>query len=174
MGNDNAVNTQITDAVVESLAATLGSGPAHSTAVLEAVMAETLGMHMHNAVTTQHNSKLLSQASTAQSCARILALSMPATSGSANAAKTVQGPTGPQGPKGDSGPQGLQGATGSMGAQGVVGPQGPRGPQGDPGTPVASSASGVPTVITVAAPETESELPEVQVIDVEGQDIDPR
>ncbi|MBU1002271.1 MAG: RebB family R body protein [Proteobacteria bacterium] len=167
MGKHNAVNTQITDSVIETLESTVGSGPSHSMAVLESVMAETLGMQMHNAVTTQHNAKLVSQASLAQSCARILAAqgSPPMASPSSPQAVTV-----PKGPKGDMGPQGLQGPTGSVGAQGVVGAQGPQGPKGASGSPGQETI----TVVSELVPDNIPTPPEARVIEVPGKDIDPR
>jgi len=52
-------------------------GPADSQpmAMLNNVMAETLGMSMHNAVNNQHNAQLVNTAATTSTCARILAAS---------------------------------------------------------------------------------------------------
>lgn len=170
MGKDNAVNTQITDSVIEALESTVGSGPSHSMAVLESVMAETMGMHIHNAVTTQHNAKLVSQASTAQTCARILAAMGVLPPISPGSPQVVPGP---KGPKGDMGPQGLQGATGSAGVQGVVGPQGPQGPQGPKGAP-GSPGQDTVTVVSELIPDSIPTPPEARVIEAPGRDIDPR
>ena len=44
----------------------------NSTAMLSNVLADTLGMSMHNAVTQQQNAQMLNSASTTAACARIL------------------------------------------------------------------------------------------------------
>jgi len=44
----------------------------NSTALLSNVLADTLGMSMHNAVTQQQNAQMLNSASTTAACARIL------------------------------------------------------------------------------------------------------
>lgn len=169
MGKNNAVNTQITDSVIESYEATVGSGPSQSMAMLDVVMSNSLGTGMQNAVTTQHNASLTALAATTQACARILAVfgEQPdvGTPGPA-------GPAGPKGPKGDMGAQGLQGPTGSTGTRGVVGPQGPVGPTGPQG---ASGTAGTSSPIVVNAPPApEPDTPEPRIIDVPGEDIDPR
>jgi hypothetical protein len=50
-----------------------GTTSSPSLAILNNVMAETIGMSMHNAVTTQHNAQMLNSATTTSTCARILA-----------------------------------------------------------------------------------------------------
>ncbi len=72
MSDAGTVNDQITDAVTQGIAAVLGHAPAESSAMLDAVMAETLGMSMHNAVTAQHNMQMVSAASVTATCARII------------------------------------------------------------------------------------------------------
>ena len=42
-------------------------------AMMHAVMVETLGMSMHNAVNTQHHAQQMNNAATTSTCARILA-----------------------------------------------------------------------------------------------------
>lgn len=139
MTEEYGVNSQITDSVSQACASTIGQAPSHSMAVLDSVMAETLGMHMHNAVTTQHNAKLVGLASVTSTCARILAISGPAIPGLDGA----PGPAGPTGPAGPVGPMGPQGPSGSTGPQGSIGMTGPQGPKGDPGTSASSTGSSV-------------------------------
>ena len=52
-----------------------GSADSQPMAMLNNVMAETLGMSMHNAVNNQHNAQLVNTAATTSTCARILAAS---------------------------------------------------------------------------------------------------
>lgn len=108
-------------------------------AIVSTVMAETLGMSMHNAVTAQHNAQLVNAAATTSTCARILS--------TAGAEPTpIPGPPGPPGPVGSTGsigPDGLRGPSGATGAQGPLGltgetgETGPQGPQGAPPPPEA-------------------------------------
>lgn len=49
-----------------------GSAGSQPMAMLNNVMAETIGMSMHNAVTTQHNAQLVNTAAATSACARIL------------------------------------------------------------------------------------------------------
>ncbi|BBD10078.1 RebB family R body protein [Desulfovibrio ferrophilus] len=167
MGKDNAVNTQITDSVIEMLESTVGSGPSHSMAVIDSVMAETMSMHMHNAVTTQHNAKLVGQASMAQTCARILAVQ----SFGGPVFTSVPGPAGPKGPPGDMGQQGLRGAPGSVGAQGPIGAQGVKGAKGEPCSSGQTTRVVVPDIVVE---DVQPIIPEVEVIAPDGQIIDPR
>ena len=51
-----------------------GSANSQSVAMLNNVMAETIGMSMHNAVTAQHNAQMLNSATTTTTCARILSV----------------------------------------------------------------------------------------------------
>jgi hypothetical protein len=52
-----------------------GSANSQSFAMINSVMAGTIGMSMHNAVATQHNAQILNSASTTSTCARILSVS---------------------------------------------------------------------------------------------------
>jgi hypothetical protein len=70
--DDSTVNSQITDSVSQSSAATIGQAAAESFAILDVVMAETLGMGMHNAVSAQHGMQLVSSAAVTATCARML------------------------------------------------------------------------------------------------------
>src|SRR5689334_16927728 len=66
------VNDQITDSVTQVDTAVVGNAPAQTTSMLDAVMAESIGMAMYNAVTTQHNSQMVASAAVAAACARML------------------------------------------------------------------------------------------------------
>lgn len=153
MAQEFDVNSQITDSVTQVVSNAIGQGSSQSMAMINTVMAETLGMFMHNAVNAQHNSQMIGTASTTSTCARMLGISegIPPDKGS-------PGPPGPQGPKGDPGSQGLRGPSGPVGAKGsigMVGPQGPPGPvktvqpasrvtqvtHGDPATPGGDPAA---------------------------------
>lgn len=114
-------NTQIND--LQQLQELLKEADqSKSMTIVNTVMAETLGMSMHNAVTAQHNAQLVNAAATTSTCARILA-----TYGEA-APDLKQGPAGPTGQPGPVGPTGLRGPTGATGAQGPIGVTGPPSP----------------------------------------------
>jgi hypothetical protein len=66
------VNDQVSDAVAEANTTVLGNAPAGSQGLLDTVMAETIGMLLHNAVTAQHNAQMVSSAAVTAACARIL------------------------------------------------------------------------------------------------------
>ncbi len=68
-----SVNDQIVDAVRETNAVNIGTAEAGSKALLDIVMAQTVGMSMHNAVTAQHNDRMVAEAAVAATCARLLA-----------------------------------------------------------------------------------------------------
>jgi hypothetical protein len=72
MADEGTVNSQITDSVTQVDTTILGNAPAQSTGMLDAVMAESIGMAMYNAVTTQHNSQMVASAAVAAACARML------------------------------------------------------------------------------------------------------
>ena len=128
---------------VNDLRQSLQGGSASPTvAILNNVMAETMGMSMHNAITAQHNAQMIGNASTTSTCARLL---------SVIGAQMIPGPPGPPGPAGPQGPMGgtgLTGPSGSTGAQGVIGMVGPsgaegaEGPAGPPGPPGPQGAPG--------------------------------
>lgn len=126
MANEYDVNSQITDSVTQANTNAIGQGPAQSMSMIDAVMAETLGMSMHNAVNAQHNSQMIGTASTTSTCARMLAMFGGVPQGSGG----PPGPPGPPGPKGAPGPTGLRGAPGPVGAKGSIGMVGPTGPPG--------------------------------------------
>jgi len=69
---DDLVNTQVRDAVQFANFTVMGNAGSESASMLDALMAETVGMAMYNAVNTQHNAQMISQAAVAASCARML------------------------------------------------------------------------------------------------------
>lgn len=83
---DNEIYTEIAN-----LQKLVRGNTSQSFAMLNTVMAETIGMSMHNAVSTQHNSQTLNSAATASTCARILsvigakALAVPAAASASDA-----------------------------------------------------------------------------------------
>lgn len=73
MAEEGTVNSQIADSV--SSVVTLATGQAASQAfgMLDAVMLESLGMAMHNAVHRQQSSSMINSAAVTAACAKILA-----------------------------------------------------------------------------------------------------
>ncbi len=69
---ESSLNAQIVDSVAGVTFLNLGSAPANAQALLDAVMSETLGMAMHNAVMRQQANSVVSSAATTATCARIL------------------------------------------------------------------------------------------------------
>ncbi|ACL06351.1 hypothetical protein Dalk_4673 [Desulfatibacillum aliphaticivorans] len=92
--SDQSVNSQITDAVTQLNAMMVGESPPQSMAMINAVMADTMGMALHNAVSTQHHAQMIGGASTTSTCARMLGVLAPpektrnAADALPNAAKT--------------------------------------------------------------------------------------
>jgi len=66
------VNDQITDSISQTVTAVVGNSPAGTKSMLDALMVETVGMAMYNAVTNQHNAQMVSNASMTAACARML------------------------------------------------------------------------------------------------------
>lgn len=69
---ETSLNTQIVDSVAAANFINIGGAPASAQALLDAVMSETLGMAMHNAVMRQQANSVVSSAATTATCARIL------------------------------------------------------------------------------------------------------
>ncbi len=67
-------NSQITDSVRLAQLFTVESSPLQTLSMLNTVMAETLGMGMHNAISAQQNSQMVSAAASTSTCARLLAV----------------------------------------------------------------------------------------------------
>ncbi len=115
MADNSKVNSQISDTITQLNTALVGGSSAQSMAIVNAVMADTLGMTMHNAVSVQHNSQMIGGASTTSACAKMLSI----VGGS-----LVPGPPGPKGPEGKQGVRGNTGLRGPSGSSGVRGPIG--------------------------------------------------
>ena len=67
-------NSQINDAVRLAHLFNINAAASQTQAMLGAVMAETLGMGMHNAISAQHSSQMLSSAAITSTCARLLSV----------------------------------------------------------------------------------------------------
>lgn len=79
MTTDNStVNSQIVDAVSSIVTLTTGQSPSQALAMLDAVLLETLGMAMHNAVNRQQSASMVSAAALTAACAKMLAVPFPA------------------------------------------------------------------------------------------------
>lgn len=66
------INSQLRDAVDFANHRVMGHAGSQSASMLDALMAETVGMAMYNAVNTQHNAQMVGNAAVAASCARML------------------------------------------------------------------------------------------------------
>lgn len=69
---ESTLNSQMVDSVAAMNFINNGSSPTSSQAMLNAVMAEALGMAMHNAVMRQQSSSMVSSAATTAACAKML------------------------------------------------------------------------------------------------------
>ncbi len=74
---DRSVNSQITDALTQMNSVLVGNSSPQSLAIMNAVMADTMGMAMHNAVSAQHNAQMIGGASATSACARMLGTMSP-------------------------------------------------------------------------------------------------
>lgn len=81
----SAVNSQVTDSVTTTIANVLGNAPAQGFGLLDTVMAETVGMMMHNAVTAQQNAQMVGNAAVTATCAKMLQVQATTTKKSSNA-----------------------------------------------------------------------------------------
>lgn len=77
MPEEDLVNTQIRDAVHAANYTVMGHAAAQSAGMVDALMAETIGMAMYNAVNTQHNAQMIGSAAVAASCAKMLRTQAP-------------------------------------------------------------------------------------------------
>ncbi|WP_390623098.1 hypothetical protein ACEQUB_p01325 (plasmid) [Ralstonia syzygii] len=75
--DDSTVNSQIVDAVSSIVTLTTGQAPSQALGMLDAVLLETLGMAMHNAVNRQQSAGMVSSAALTAACAKILAVPFP-------------------------------------------------------------------------------------------------
>lgn len=78
MSDEGTVNNQIMDATTGIIALLTGQAPSQSFGMLDAVMVETLGMAMHNAVHRQQNASMVNSAAVTAACAKMLAVPFPA------------------------------------------------------------------------------------------------
>jgi len=70
--DESTTNSQITDSVTQANTSNIGQAPAATQGLLDAVMADTIGMGMHNAVTAQQSSQMVGGAAVAATCARLI------------------------------------------------------------------------------------------------------
>ncbi|AOJ11545.1 RebB family R body protein [Burkholderia mayonis] len=75
--DDSSVNSQIVDAVSNVVTLTTGQSPSQAFGMLDAVLLETLGMAMHNAVSRQQSAGMINSAALTAACAKILAVPFP-------------------------------------------------------------------------------------------------
>ncbi|KWZ44465.1 hypothetical protein WS72_17495 [Burkholderia savannae] len=75
--DDSSVNSQIVDAVSNVVTLTTGQAPSQAFGMLDAVLLETLGMAMHNAVSRQQSAGMINSAALTAACAKILAVPFP-------------------------------------------------------------------------------------------------
>ncbi len=79
MSDEGTMNTQVIDATSDIVTLLTGQSPAQSFAMLDAVMVETLGMAMHNAVHRQQNAGMVNSAAVTAACAKMLSVPFPTT-----------------------------------------------------------------------------------------------
>lgn len=72
MSDIGTVNDQVIDSVSSVATLVTGQSPANAFAMLDAVMVETLGMAMYNAVNRQQNAGMVNSAAVTAACARML------------------------------------------------------------------------------------------------------
>jgi hypothetical protein len=72
MVDDSPVNSQITDSVSQVVTLLTGQAPSQAFGMLDAVLLETLGMAMYNAVNRQHNAHMTGSAAVTAACAKML------------------------------------------------------------------------------------------------------
>jgi hypothetical protein len=73
MNEEGTVNSQIVDSVSSVVTLATGQSASQAFGMLDAVMLETLGMAMHNAVHRQQSSGMINGAAVTATCAKILA-----------------------------------------------------------------------------------------------------
>ncbi len=74
---DQYVNDQIVESVADVVTLNIGEAPSQSSAMLDVVMAETIGMSMYNAVSRQQSSSTVSSAAVTAACAKMLQTPFP-------------------------------------------------------------------------------------------------
>ena len=75
--SDGTMNTRIIDSVTTNATLLTGQAPSQAFGILDTVMAETLGMSMHNAVMRQQADGMVSAAATTATCAKMLQTQAP-------------------------------------------------------------------------------------------------
>jgi hypothetical protein len=79
MSNDvGSVNSQVLDSTTGVVTLLSGQAPSQAFGLLDAVMAETLGMAMHNAVSRQQGASVIGSAAVTAACAKMLSVPYPA------------------------------------------------------------------------------------------------
>jgi hypothetical protein len=74
---DQYVNDQIVESVADVVTLNIGQAPSQSSAMLDVVMAETIGMSMYNAVSRQQSSSTVGSAAVTAACAKMLQTPFP-------------------------------------------------------------------------------------------------
>jgi hypothetical protein len=74
---EHFVNDQIVESVADVVTLNSGHAPAQSAAMLDVVMAETMGMSMYNAVSRQQSSSMVGSAAVTSACAKMLQTPFP-------------------------------------------------------------------------------------------------
>ena len=77
MSNEGTVNSVITDSVTQTNTGIIGGAASQAMGLIDVVSAETLGMSMYNAVTTQQNAQMSASASVTATCAKMLQTQIP-------------------------------------------------------------------------------------------------
>jgi len=77
MIEEGTVNSQVIDAVTSVVTLTSGQAPAQAHGMLDAVLLETLGMAMYNAVNRQQSAGMISSAAVTAACAKMLSAPFP-------------------------------------------------------------------------------------------------
>lgn len=75
--DDNTVNSQIVDSVSSVVTLSTGQAASQALGMLDAVLLETLGMAMYNAVNRQQSAGMISSAAITATCAKMLAAPFP-------------------------------------------------------------------------------------------------
>ena len=75
--DQGSVNDRVTDSVSSVTTLLTGQSPSQAFGMLDAVMAETLGMAMHNAVGRQQGAGMVSSAAVTAACAKMLQAQVP-------------------------------------------------------------------------------------------------
>jgi len=74
---EHLVNDQIVESVADVVTLNSGHAPAQSAAMLDVVMAETIGMSMYNAISRQQSSSMVGSAAVTSACAKMLQTPFP-------------------------------------------------------------------------------------------------